>query len=613
MHSQAFQAALEKVGYLAASGKPAPGLTLTDGTPHPKLRAVLGRGNGIGLDADAVFSAQDAPVSIFKDAGAAEPHITQIHQWREAAWNVGLAPLLWVVTPTNVHIYNCYRSPVGSPSNQDAYPAALASFALSDPRRMAALDSTCGRLATETGAFWSSQLGKRIDRRHRVDRELLEELRALEACLVNTMPRDSVRESPRRARDLAQRFIGRCIFMRYLLDRKLAQPFLPSHVDPALDKLFETPESAYRLFEWLHSTFNGDLFPMDDPGAEREHLTERSLEAIRDFNDGCSLIPGQVGQQRLFRFRFDAIPISVISSIYEQFATSGETGEVEAQSLHYTPVEIVHLVLDPVFEGLDIDALVLDPTCGSGTFLVESFRRLVWRKTRNGLANRQVVRQTLHRQLYGVEINRSALSIAAFSLYLAALELDGEPVKDLHDLRFDRLIGKTLFHADVLGPLPAKLATKKFDAIVGNPPWTFVSSGGSSPGQAEPEWDAADKLPRRSSDWKFLHRATHMTKADGRIGMVVQATPFFWGGQAGDRGSQTDHRTIAVPSAHQSVAVEARETVSTRRWTSTRRLCSMRVDRRVGPRAGWICSVVTRFPTHGHHSSWPCRDTGGVD
>ena len=341
------------------------------------------------------------------------------------------------------------------------------------------------------------------------------------------MPHDSVREPRKRARDIAQRFIGRCIFMRYLLDRELAQPFLPSHMDPALDKLFETPESAYRLFEWLHSTFKGDLFPMDDPDAEREHLTEQSLAAIRDFNDGSSLIPRQVGQQRLFQFRFDAIPISLISSIYEQFARSGDAGDVRVQGLHYTPVEIVHLVLDQVFEGLDSNALVLDPTCGSGAFLVESFRRLVWRKTRGRLASRQVVRQILHKQLYGIEINRSALSIAAFSLYLAALELNDEPVKDRSELRFDRLIGKTLFHANALGPLPPELATKNFDAIVGNPPWTFVASETELPGQAEPEWDAAHKLPKQNRDWKFLHRAAHMTKSDGRIGMVMKATPFF--------------------------------------------------------------------------------------
>ena len=527
MHSQAFQATLKKMGYLTAPQKPAPGLTLADGTPHPKLRSVLGRGNGVGLDADAVFSAQDSPVSIFKDAGRAAPHDNQVHRWHEAAWNVGLAPLLWVVTPTDVRIYNCYRSPVGSPSNQGACAPALDSYALNSPSRMAALDATCGRLATETGAFWASQLGKKIDRRHRVDRELLEELRALETCLVNKMPRDSARTSPQRARDIAQRFIGRCIFMRYLLDRGLAQPFLPPRTDPTLYKLFETVESTYSLFKWLHSTFKGDLFPMDDPGAEREHLTEQSLTAIRDFNDGCSLIPGQVGQQRLFQFRFDAIPISLISSIYEQFARSGEAGDVRAQGLHYTPVEIVHLVLDPVFEGLDSDALVLDPTCGSGAFLVESFRRLVWRKTRDGRASRQIVRQILHKQLYGIEINRSALTIAAFSLYLAALELVDEPVKDLRDLRFDRLIGETLFEADALGPLPAKLATKKFDAIVGNPPWTFVSSGSGLAEHTDPQWDVADKLPKQNRDWKFLHRATQMTRSDGRIGMVMKATPFF--------------------------------------------------------------------------------------
>ena len=128
MHSQAFQATLKKMGYLAAPQKPAPGLTLADGTPHPKFRSVLGRGNGIGLDADAVFSAQDSPVSIFKDAGRAAPHDDQVHRWHEAAWNVGLAPLLWVVTPTDVHIYNCYRSTVGRPSNQEAFAPALASM-----------------------------------------------------------------------------------------------------------------------------------------------------------------------------------------------------------------------------------------------------------------------------------------------------------------------------------------------------------------------------------------------------------------------------------------------------------------------------------------------------
>src|SRR3546814_3629822 len=72
-------------------------------------------------------------------------------------------------------------------------------------------------------------------------------------------------------------------FTWYLLDREIAQPFLPDILPPDLSKMFENPASAFALFDWLRTTFNGDLFPMDDPGAERESLSEQHLSLIRDF------------------------------------------------------------------------------------------------------------------------------------------------------------------------------------------------------------------------------------------------------------------------------------------------------------------------------------------
>lgn len=520
MTSQAFQTVMGRTGYLVAPRQPAPGLTLAGSECHPRLRALLDRNNPIGLDADAIFSAQDAPISIFKDAGRARPDDQVVHQWREAAWNVGLAPLLWVVSPTDVRIYNCYRS--SAAPHYDAPSRPTPTFDLNSSESMAALDASCGRLATETGAFWSSAIGKRIDRRHRVDRELLEELRALEARLVSLMPTGHEQTSSLGARDFAQRLIGRCIFMNYLLHRNLAQPFLPPCIAPDASEMFKTADSAFTLFKWLQETFNGDLFPMDDEGSERDCLTEGHLESIRSFIEGFSLIPGQVGQGRLFRFRFDAIPVSLISSIYEQFAQSNTVRQPRTQAIHYTPIEVVHLVLDPVFEGLSPDAKILDPTCGSGAFLVESFRRMVWRKTGGAAAQRSLVRKILQRQVFGIDISPSALRIAAFSLYLAALELDSEPVDDLRDLKFDRLIGKTLFHADALAEnVPRALASKKFDAVVGNPPWTFDPSLSSS------RATEGDSLPRRSPDWHFLDRARRMSTTEGRIGLVMKATPFF--------------------------------------------------------------------------------------
>ena len=478
MRSSTFRCVLEATGYLRPSGQSAPGLTLADDEGSARLRTVF-KNDRVGLNADAVFCAQNVPTSIFKDASDELPSNENVRNWHEAAWNISVAPLLWVITPTHVKLYDCYASPSLSESQAGDVLPSLDHFAIDSKEQLRDLDVTCGRLATETGAFWTSSLGAKINRRHRVDRELLAEINALERHLIDLVPQTDDLESRRLARDLAQRFIGRCIFTWYLLDRGLAQPFLPAELPANLSTMFATSDKAFMLFDWLRDTFNGDLFPMDDPGAEREHLTAEHLGLIRDFVEGRSLIPERKGQGRLFRFRFNAIPIDLISAIYQQFARSSATEKAGSQGLHYTPVELIHLTLDPVFEGMPPYACVIDPACGSGAFLVEAFRRLVWRAAGEKLATRKLVRKILYHQLYGMDINRSALGIAAFSLYLAALELDEEPINDIDDLKFDHLIDETLFEADSLAKkLPDPVTEKSFEAVIGNPPWTFVGQHG---------------------------------------------------------------------------------------------------------------------------------------
>ena len=523
--SEKFQRVLEVTGYLGPSSRPAPGLTLAGGKDAAKLRTVFSD-ERVGLDADAVFSAQNVPTAIFKDAADRVPSDEKVRDWNEAAWNISLAPLLWIVTPTDVRLYDCYASPRQSALKPSCAPPPLDRFALGSADRMRALDASCGRLATETGAFWASPIGARINRRHRVDRELLAEISALERCLVKLAPGTGGPESRTHAKDLAQRYVGRCIFTWYLLDRGLAQPFLPADLPADLSAMFATRESTFRLFDWLRETFNGDLFPMDNPGAEREHLTTEHLTYIREFVEGRSLLPEQEGQGRLFRFRFSAIPIELISAIYQQFARSRAAEEARSQGLHYTPTELVHLALDPVFERIPSSARVIDPACGSGAFLVEAFRRLVWRATEGQPATRKLVRRILYRQLFGLDINRSALGIAAFSLYLAALELDEEPITDIADLRFDHLIDKTLFETDSLANnLPDQIAATRFDAVIGNPPWTFVGRHGASPKRVEAQRNTL--RPRRSPDQAFLGLAAGLAGESGRVGMVMKATPFF--------------------------------------------------------------------------------------
>ncbi|MXW21350.1 MAG: SAM-dependent DNA methyltransferase [Gammaproteobacteria bacterium] len=525
MSGSTFDKVLQATGFLEPSGQPAAGLTLADDDNAARLRPVF-RDDSVGLNADAVFSAQSVPTSIFKDASERFPSESEIYRWHEVAWNIGVAPLLWIITPTQVRLYNCYASPVQPELRTNKGPVPLERFVVDSEDQLRELNAACGRLATETGAFWSSAIGKQINRRHRVDRELLSEIDALEQCLVDLTPETEGVEARALARDLAQRFIGRCIFTWYLLDRGLAKPFLPAELPHELNAMFGTPSTAFALFGWLQKKFNGDLFPMKDPEAERKHLTVKHLEYIREFVEGRSLLPQSKGQGRLFKFRFDAIPIELISSIYEQFARTGGEEDAESQSVHYTPVELVHLTLDPVFEGLPSSARVIDPACGSGAFLVEAFRRLVWRATGSKPASRKLVREILHNQLYGLDINRSALGIAAFSLYLAALELDEEPISDISDLKFEHLINKTLFETDTLANrLPRAIIANHFDAVVGNPPWTFVGREGKSPKRVK--GDPVTYRPRRSPDQAFLEVGARLAGETGRIGMIMKATPFF--------------------------------------------------------------------------------------
>ena len=120
------------------------------------------------------------------------------------------------------------------------------------------------------------------------------------------------------------------------------------------------------------------------------------------------------------------IPIELISSIYEQFAHDGNAVDAYKDGLHYTPVSVVNLVLDEVLRKAKPESKILDVTCGSGVFLVEALRRLVLIKSESK-PSRQLIRDTLRTQIFGVDKNESAVQIAAFSLYLTALELDPDP------------------------------------------------------------------------------------------------------------------------------------------------------------------------------------------
>jgi len=113
------------------------------------------------------------------------------------------------------------------------------------------------------------------------------------------------------------------------------------------------------------------------------------------------------------------------------------------------------------------------PTLRSGVFLVRAYQRLVaaWRQ-QHGDPTAQQLGEILNRCIFGVDISASAIRIAAFSLYLAMLDyLDAQAIHD-SDFRFPPLIGTNLLDDNFFSPrVKEKLTGRRFDRVIGNPPW----------------------------------------------------------------------------------------------------------------------------------------------
>lgn len=234
-------------------------------------------------------------------------------------------------------------------------------------------------------------------------------------------------------------------------------------------------------------------------------------------------------QGRLWAYNFSIIPVELISSIYEMFAHAFDSKKARDMGMHYTPVNLVDLVLSHVFTRVPKDGKILDPACGSGLFLVESLRRLVSLRAANGAdLTGQLVRETLYRQIYGIDISFDAVQIAAFSLYLASLELDPEP-QPLNQLKFKPLIGSSLFVSDFFDENAAfnfaePFRSKGFAAIVANPPWTRGKEGGSA---VEYTQRRQHSVSGPNPDQAFLWRARDFAGALTEVGFVMSSRPFF--------------------------------------------------------------------------------------
>ena len=509
MTIQTLHDVLEATGYLV-NNQPAPGVCLGK-KAHDRCRARE-------FSPDALWRS-DSALTVYFKFEPERPDDAQVAGWRREIWNQGFAPLLWVVSPEKIELYNGFGLPQ---KTGDADTHRLDTFKKIESE-LNRLDAFAGRFAMETGRFWQEPLAHDVDRKTSVDRQLLADLAALEHDLISKdmSPSD------------AQGLIGRSIFTQYLIDRRIVKTrqLASDYGHKTLAAILRDRLATKRLFDWLRETFNGDMFPSGASSAP----SVAHLHRVADFLDA---VDPASGQMTLFPYQFDVIPVELISSIYEQFSRAEpdpcpDTGNSiqdsrQGTDVFYTRMPLVSLVLDEITEGLTGEETVLDLTCGSGVFLVEALRRLVSIRSDGVAPSRQLIRSILHKQIYGVDISEAAVRVAAFSLYLAALELDPKP-QPPRALKFKPLIGKTLIVGDAWDDQLLVLAeqgeTKKFDVIVGNPPWSYRGKKAKAARQLDSIQNKVH-APRGES-LNFVFRAMNFASNKTRFGLILSAVQFF--------------------------------------------------------------------------------------
>lgn len=473
------------------------------------------------------------PCIYFKFTETISPDI--VFQIRKRIWNHGRIPTLWIVTPDVVRIYDSFARPqaddVKSPDNH----------LLGELRRIGIVLKNVDEFHKsrfDTGDFWRTGKGKKINSDQRVDSALLRDLSMTEKLLVNKSLDSTT----------AHALLGRAIFVKYLEDRKILKPyhFRAYGSSDKFNNLLADKTNTYTFFRWLRSTFNGDLFPLSPN--EEKLVQHKHLDILSRFLSGHDMVGYPETQRKFWPYSFEHIPIELISSIYEMFAHARDPEKAKATSIHYTRFNLVELVLSLGMQNIKPTARVLDPACGSGAFLVEAFRRLAWLKTRElgRPLTRSELHETLQKQIFGLDIDQDAIYVAAFSLYLALLELDPDP-QPPDALKLPPLINKNpsegqppnLYVQDFFNTehqfnnnLP--FSEQGFSLITGNPPWTALKKSANrkpqEPDTSHVEWGIdycqQEDIPDNKPDQAFMWRARAFldpANPDARVAFVVSS------------------------------------------------------------------------------------------
>lgn len=478
---------------------------------------------------DAVSSYSRNNPAVYVAQAKDEVEAKSIHK---KLWNLANAPIIVVFMPDKVSVYTGFDF---SLTNRNA--GLLDNFREDE---LYLLLANFSALAIDTGRVWQGEYKDKLSTSNRVDKHLLNNLKTLGEILITELELKP---------EIAHNLIGKYVYLRYLVDRQILSDEWLDLQNIDKEKVFgrkASVEEFTRLVSALEERFNGSIFPIDFTLPEAPKDSHVALTA--------SIFLGDVPYTSSFRqlhlafraYDFKYIPVEVLSAVYEQFI--GNPGEIGA---YYTPEALTDYLLSEVEAIKPLSKLtkILDPSCGSGIFLVLAYRRII-EKELIARGNRKLAPEELKKLLqniYGIEREQEACYITEFSLILILLHyIDLEP-PELQNLefKFPNLHNNQIFNIDffALEPITSQyklfpeetnqalqVQSMRFDCIIGNPPWFGLDINGSGEEYAK-VWIASNRAKRPISNNQvaeaFSWAVSDLLKSDGVVGLITPATSLF--------------------------------------------------------------------------------------
>ena len=355
----------------------------------------------------------------------------------------------------------------------------------------------------------ASQYGKRQSK-NPINKQLLQDMIHFREILSKDIIRNNQEKhlSQEALDESVQRILDRLIFIRNAEDRELEENRLQSNVRQWTSRgKGQLVREILKVYDYFDAQYNSKLFAKhlcDDLYLDNEVL----LEVIEGLNHSAD---------NSYRYDFSVIESDVLGNIYEQYLgnilkatpkraklSESKTHRKE-QGIYYTPSYIVdYIVKNTVGDYIKThtheeikNVKILDPACGSGSFLIRAYKELekYWikelklnegdiRQTRFDLKNSDqfytLKTDILRNNIFGVDLDPKAVEIAQLNLLLQVSErkhrlpLLQNTIKVGNSLIDDPNVSERAFKWEE--EFPEIIKEGGFDIVIGNPPYVRQES-----------------------------------------------------------------------------------------------------------------------------------------